>query len=244
VNNRYVHKTGLILKPLIGNAKEILVHAEKKEKDWVEYFRKTNRSIFRVCSRNRRIIEVILQHTPNQGKVLEAGCGTALLSFVLSDLGYFVTAMDLSEDVIKYAQSRFPINPSFLSFKQGDIFRLASQYQKRHFDTVCHSGLMEHFDDDNIVRGLREQRIVSKKVIFSIPNKRIGNSSGCFGDERFLSNKKWKTLIVKAGFQKVHVYGDYDLKKAPYIFLPGLFFHAKYSFWWKWVSRHSIFLCE
>lgn len=212
--------------------------------DWVALFKSSERNLFSQCINNRMLIELVIQNTPKGGKVMEAGCGTALLSLILADYGYDVTALDYTEEVLGYAQARVGSNSLNIKFMQGDILELTSMFDNRYFDTVCHSGVMEHFSDKDIVASLSEQKMIAKKVIFNIPNNRNKLLPGHFGDERFLNNEKWLSLIKEAGFNKAKVYGGYDLPKYCYFLLPGVFFHRKASFWWKWFSKHSIFVCE
>lgn len=212
--------------------------------DWVKFFERTDRSIFNQCLGKRQLIELIIEKTPKGGRMLEAGCGSAILSLVLADYGFKVTALDLSEEVLNYARNKVNLNQIQLNFIQGDILKLSSLFENLYFDTVCHSGVMEHFNDTDIVKSLSEQKKISKRVIFGIPNNRNKLIDKHFGDERFLSNNNWVKLIKDAGFNSVKVYGDYDLSKYTYFILPGVFFHRKASFWWKWFSRHSIFVCE
>jgi len=212
--------------------------------DWVKYFEKTRRSIFDRVEGTRRLIELVIDQTPKGGRILEAGCGTAVLSIILADYGFDVTALDYSQEVLDYAKERLFLNKIRLKFIQGDILKLSALFGNQHFDTICHSGVMEHFKDEDIVASLSEQRIISKKVIFAIPNNRIKNTSGMFGDERLMGNQKWVSLIKAAGFGTVKVYGGYDLPRFTYFLLPGAFFHRRGSFWWKHFSKHSIFVCE
>jgi 2-polyprenyl-3-methyl-5-hydroxy-6-metoxy-1,4-benzoquinol methylase len=214
--------------------------------DWVNYFEKTNRSILLQCETSRRLIELIIENTLEDGLILEAGCGSALLSLLLADYGFNVTALDFDKNVVSYAKSRMCLNSNKLNFIQGDIFKLSQSFKGKFFDTLCHSGVMEHFGNDDIVKSLAEQRIISKKVIFSVPNNRNKLTDKHFGDERFLSNRKWVSLIKRAGFNRVKVFGGYDLSLSRYIYLilPGIFFRRKGSFWWQYFSRHSIFICE
>ena len=143
-----------------------------------------------------------------------------------------------------YASSKICLNYTRLRFVQGDIRTLSSLFENRYFDTVCHSGVMEHFSDNDIIKILSEQKNISKRVVFTIPNNRNKLTAQHFGNERFLSNKKWVKLIREAGFSNARVFGSYDLPKYLYFVLPGVFFHRKASFWWKYFSRHSVFVCE
>jgi SAM-dependent methyltransferase len=193
---------------------------------------------------SRRLIELVIQHTSPNSRILEAGCGTAGLSMILADAGFNVTALDLTEDVLNFAKTKICLQNIPLNFVQGDILNLSAMFDKGYFDTVCHSGVMEHFSDEQIIRSLAEQKAVSRKVIFNVPNNRTTPSPQLFGDERLMNNRKWVSLIKEAGFNKITVFGGYDVPSFFYFFLPGVFFVQSGSFWWKWFSRHSIFLCE
>ena len=212
--------------------------------DWVSFFRTSERNVFYQSIGNRRLIELIFENTPKGGRVMEAGCGTALLSFILADCGYRLTAVDLTEEVIDYAKKRLAVNHPRVELRTGDILKLAELFEENHFDVVCSSGVMEHFSDEDIVKSLSEQRKIAKKVIFNVPNIRTKPTDKHIGDERFLSNSKWLSLIERAGFKKVKVFGGYDLPVWMYFVLPGAFFNRRASFWWKYFSMHSIFLCE
>jgi 2-polyprenyl-3-methyl-5-hydroxy-6-metoxy-1,4-benzoquinol methylase len=219
---------------------------EKRElmADWVSFFKNSNRTLFNQCLGNKRLIELIIENTPAQGKILEAGCGTAMLSLLLADSGYDVTAMDYTDEVLEYARKRCCLNSVKLDFVRGDIFDLSAYFKPYQFDVVCHSGVLEHFSDENIIKSLQEHNKVSKRVIFNVPNNRMKLTPDHFGDERLMSNKKWIALIREAGYHSVKVYGGYDLPLFTNFILPGALFKRRLSFWWKWMSKHSIFLCE
>lgn len=225
--------------------------------DWSEYFENSNRTISQQAVINRILIETIAKETPLGGKLLEAGCGTAYLADILADIGFDVTATDIDDDVLREAQSRIQITKNPVSFTQGDLLDLKSKFSIKQFDTIYHSGVMEHFPDDLIVKSMEEQRFISKKVIFKIPNSRTKMSPAHFGDERFMTNGKWIFLLKEAGFQKVNVIGAESMPKWMY-FMPALLTLypkgnsnstknkiLKYvSMWRIWLSRHSIFVCE
>jgi ubiquinone/menaquinone biosynthesis C-methylase UbiE len=212
--------------------------------NWIQYFKNSNRTLFSESIRNRKLFEIVMKYTPLQGKILEAGCGTALLSIILSDSGYDVTAMDITEDIVQYAKNRCFLNNIKLNFITGDILEMSKNFKQQEFETICHSGVLEHFSDENIIKSLREHRIISRRVIFNVPNIRNKVSCESYGDERLMSNDKWLQLIQKAGYKSMKVYGGYDVPRPFYFMLPGVFFNNRLSFWWKWVSKHSIFYCE
>lgn len=211
--------------------------------EWVKCFKNTDRNIFNQCLICRRLIELVLNYTPKNGRILEVGCGTALLSLILADRGFKVTASDVSLEVLNYAKEKTGARKTQLEFVRADILRLSDVFNDKYFDTICSKGVMEHFGDNEIIKGLIEQRKISRRVIFHIPNNRIKSADKLFGDERLLSNEKWIKLIKEAGFRNIKVFGDRDVPRATFL-LPAMFFHVKLSFWWKYFSKHSIFVCE
>lgn len=211
---------------------------------WVKYFEQSKRNLFTHCLSNRRLIELIISETPEKGTLLEVGCGSALSSVLLADGCFNVVALDYDPEVVEYAAGRLELKRASIHYRQGDMFKLSKLFEPKQFDTIFHGGVMEHFDDPDIILGLREQRIVARQVVFSVPNSRTKKSKVHFGDERLMSSGKWISLIRQAGFGSVKEYGGYDLPVACHMVLPGAFFHRKLSFWWRFFSKHSIFVCK
>ncbi len=212
-------------------------------KNWSDFFRSGERGIFNQCIGSRGLIELLLNYAPKGGSVLEVGCGTALLSLILANSGFKVTASDIDPDVIECARKNIGVLNPGIPIIKADIFNLGHDLGDKKFDIVCSKGVMEHFSDDQIMAGLREQRKAAKITIFHVPNSRLNRADHFFGDERLLSNRKWVRLIKKSGFVKVSVFGDYDLSHWCYL-LPAFLWNRRFSFWWKYASRHSIFVCE
>jgi 2-polyprenyl-3-methyl-5-hydroxy-6-metoxy-1,4-benzoquinol methylase len=165
------------------------------------------------------------------------------MSFLLADYGFQTTALDLSKDVLDYAQQRAVLKKGSLRFVQGNLFEISNIFRNEHFDTVFSQGVMEHFSDEEIVRILAEQKKVATKVIFSVPNnRRRFRPAKLYGDERLLTNSKWKTLAGQAGFRSVKIIGG-DVTRFSY-FLPRVFFEKRLGFWRKYVSAQSILMCS
>lgn len=230
---------------------------ETKSSDWQSYFEKHNRFLCLQAQTHAFLIQLILIHADKNAKILEAGCGTAILSGLLSNAGLKVTAMDLEKDVIDHAKNNLKTKKNNLKFETGNLFELINNYSANEFDIICHSGVLEHFSDEKIVDTLKQQKIISKKVIFKIPNSRTKMGPSHFGDERFLPNSKWYYLIKNAGFTDITIYGGEALPKWTY-FLPHLLFlmpkstHPRklrkvllyFMRLRRHFSLHSIFVCQ
>lgn len=212
--------------------------------DWVSYFKQHHYSLLQQSMFNRLLFELILERIPKGGRALEVGCGTANMSLLLADHGYSVVATDVDEDVIAYSRERIKLSDANIQFEQISMFELSSHWPDGYFELACHSGVMEHFSDEAIVRGLQEQRKVAKQVIFKVPNSKKKLSLSHFGDERFLDYDYWVKLIRSAGFDTIEVFGNYDFPRWTYLVFPGIFFRRRLSFWWKHVSKHTIFVCK
>lgn len=181
-------------------------------KGWKDHLK--NRAIFKSCIAHRKLIDLIIATTPLGSKIIEIGCGTGILSFLLQDYGYNVLPTDIDISSIK-----FNLSSTIL-----DIF------ERNHYkcDLIVHSGVMEHFDDEEIIKALINQRYMSPRLIFKVPNihSKIFKKKTAFGDERLMSNKYWVKLIEKANWKvKVHS-GDYPSK----------------LYFWR-LSQHTIFEC-
>lgn len=124
-------------------------------------------------------------------KVLEVGTGTGSMSVFLSYLGLDITSLDNDKEVLEKAEEAAKKLNSKVKFVLGDAFKLP--FPGNSFDLVFHQGLLEHFEDENILKLLDEQLRVGKAVVLSVPNEFYPGKD--FGDERLLSRKYWDKLL-------------------------------------------------
>lgn len=202
------------------------------------------------------LLDRVMIEVPKGGRVLEAGCGLAFLSKLLSDAGYDVTAGDIDDDVLAAAE-RLGLQAPNVSYRKADLFALADGHAGRDYDAIIHSGVLEHFEDDQIILAFEQQRAITRKVVFKIPNIRTTMTPAHFGNERFLSNQKWVALAQAGGFGHVAVYGGDSLPHWTQL-LPSVLHQypragqkekrqrlfETLSSWRQFVSRHSIFVCS
>ena len=184
---------------------EILIDKKKTEDDkWYELYKidieefPTPDDYIKYKLKYKSIfIDKVIQYA-NNGKVIETGCGTGLMAGFLQKKGLKVTAIDLSQKVLDYAEEIAKksniIAPC--KYKQGDILNL--KYKKNSFDVSYSNGVLEHFSDDEIVETLKQQMNISKYVIFGIPSTYFNMNEKMLGNERGLTLDEWKNLIHKA----------------------------------------------
>lgn len=185
---------------------EIIIDKKKiEEKKWyelykidVDEFEKPDDYIKYKLSYKKKMINEIIRYS-YKGKVIEMGCGTGLVAGYLQKKGLDVTALDKSSAVLKYAEELAKqsniISPC--KYEVGDILDL--KYKKNSFNVVFSNGVMEHFNDEEIIRILSQQLDISKIVIFGVPSTYFNMNEKMLGNERSLTSKEWKNLIKKSG---------------------------------------------
>lgn len=189
---------------------------------WVQYFENSKQNLFSQAVNYQLIISKVVEYTPKGGKILETGCGSGLSSILLSDMGFHVTALDIDTNVVQYVKNKAAKYNIDIDVVKGSMLDLP--YKTEDFDTVFHQGVLEHFTDDQIITALKQQKNVSKKIVFEVPNSRYGHKP--YGDERLLKNSYWKELIHQSGLKIVEMYGKNH--SQAYRFLKYLLPHGMY----------------
>jgi SAM-dependent methyltransferase len=161
----------------------------KDPKDWIN-----NKLKFK-----KRFLDLIIKYSNQNGRILEAGCGSAVLSIFLASKGYHCHSIDIDRGMLSLAERLAndygaPKKPTFVL---ESIFNMS--YEKGYFDVVFSNGVLEHFEDDKIIKIIKIQLNIAKTVIIGIPTKYFNENEKAFGDERFLELKKWRELIAVSG---------------------------------------------
>jgi len=99
----------------------------------------------------RKVISRFLRQNVQVMKLLEVGCGTGHWSQFFSDCGFEVTGVDISERMIKIAQSK---NMANASFQLADGHSLP--FEDKSFDVTAAITTLEFVRDAELV--LRERR--------------------------------------------------------------------------------------
>lgn len=140
----------------------------------------------------KRISKQIIE-TCGYGKVLDIGCGEGKLVAELVNSGLDAFGLDISDVVVKRANSR--LNGRF---KQGSILDLP--FQDNHFDTVVSTECMEHLTPEDVPAALKEIcRVTGKYVFLQIATTQDRDGHGHLTVE---GREWWETKCLDAGFRK------------------------------------------
>jgi 2-polyprenyl-3-methyl-5-hydroxy-6-metoxy-1,4-benzoquinol methylase len=90
--------------------------------------------------RHDTILNLFRSFSVQQAKILDLGCGPGRYTEKLAQFGQ-VTGIDLSEDAIAMAQSRFPS----ITFLAGNLYELP--LPAAHFDIVVSQEVIDHVED-------------------------------------------------------------------------------------------------
>lgn len=169
--------------------------------NWDDFFKTIDFTFYRTSQIQTKYIDIIAKkskefHNP---KLLEIAGGSGYTSVVLADLlkksNIKIIYSDLSEKLVAEVRKKF--NTNKIEFSVQDSNNLS--FNNNSVDIIFHQGFLEHFDDNQIIKFLKEQARVAKYIIFDVPNSRRWNKNQEFGNERFLSHKEWQNLVKKAG---------------------------------------------
>ncbi len=171
-------------------------------------------------NQKKKLLRIIRENS-GQGKIIEAGCGTGIISAKLAHEGYNVTGIDIDTKILKLAGDieKEYYGQQKTHFEKKSIFEL--DYKKNEFDLCFSVGVLEHFDDNKIISSLSSQILMAKKTIVVIPTKWFDDIDNLHGDDRFLPLTYWRDLIKKSG-GKIIKEASYPFRGKGFSFLNKL----------------------
>jgi SAM-dependent methyltransferase len=135
----------------------------------------------------------LVAEIPRGSLVLELGAGAGLtaINLAMADMDYKFALLDFNRELLKQARAKFvelahitKIPPPQVDFYLADTLAL-EEYPKS--DVAISSGLLEHFQHDEIVKMLRLSAESSNRVISLVPNAKCKAYTG------------WKAALEQAG---------------------------------------------
>lgn len=146
----------------------------------------------------KKFTDLIEKYSPRK-KIVEAGCGTGVVSTYMASLEYSTTAVDIDKDILNLAKE---ISKKYNAKKEtvfSEMSILDLKFKDKEFDVSFSNGVVEHFNDQEIITILKEQMRIASTVVVGIPTRYFDQSEAMYGDERYLKFKYWRKLINQAG---------------------------------------------
>ncbi len=106
-------------------------------------------------------------------KSLEIGAGSGSYSLILKKLGLVeeVYLLDWSEESLNISKKLFKKYGVEGNFIKGDVRNLP--FKDKEFDLILSGGLLEHFENEDILKILKEKKRVSKYILTQVPVSNI-----------------------------------------------------------------------
>lgn len=159
-------------------------------------------------STHRELLQRLLAYP----RILEIGVGTGMLSALAGYAATLAVTIDNEPSVLAQAKRFHASVRSRVLHVRGDAFALP--FQDGSFDAVFSQGVLEHWEDDDIVRSVREQLRVARCALVSVPSwfyPRIGPyGPGLIGNERWLTARRWKQVLSEFEVETKH-YHDWKV---------------------------------
>lgn len=137
--------------------------------------------------------------------MLEVGCGRGITSTFISYFVPLCVGVDSEARMVKLARS---INKKFLGRAHFCIVNgKRTSFSNDSFDIVCSQGLLEHYDDAQIVNFIDEWLRLAPLCVVSVPSKEYGRKD--FGNERLLTTQDY--LKILEGYRVVCSYYGFSV---------------------------------
>lgn len=141
-------------------------------------------------------------------RVLDAACGEGYGSALLADAAASVVGVDIAEDAVAHARSRYPDRAN-LRFERGDCTALAAA--DASFDLVVSFETLEHVAaQEALIAGFARVLTQDGVLIVSSPDKRVYSDVSGFRNEFHVRELYRDELLalLKPNFPFVRLYGQ------------------------------------
>jgi len=191
---------------------------KKQDKVWDHFWKKREGSFIgnillfiRKKFLAKSFVDIALRNS-KKGKILEAGCGTALSSILVAKKREDeIYGLDSLQKALEKARKFSKIYKQNITLVQGDLFNMP--FKDKEFDLCWNIGTVEHFKDP--LPAIKEMKRVGKVVIVLVPAHgpiysnylKIINLIGpkVEGYVKLYKAKELKRVFKKAGFEKIKI---------------------------------------
>lgn len=166
---------------------------------------------YRKIKYRKKLICKIIKYSNVSKKVLEAGCGTGVISIWFSSHNYRSYAVDFDLQMLELVKKiSLTVSDNFPMLLNENIFNLHNQFKRDEFDVVYSIGVYEHFNDNEIKKLIYSQLKISKYVFVGIPTKYFNDNEKLYGNERFLNLNYWRKLFQLKDIKIVEEFTCYN----------------------------------
>lgn len=201
-----------------GEVKPMLSWHEAAKKGWDErapLWKEQSEDMWETGSR-KTIIPFFKKYVPEGSSVLDVGCGDGYGSLKLWEAGYFVTGVDLSDEMIALCRERKTVEMDGLAFLQADMLDLP--FKDELFDSVMAITSLEWAEVpvqalQSILRVVKKGGYLCIGVLGPTAMPRINSFDRLYGEPVFmntmmpweferLANEQGLTLVGSQGVYK------------------------------------------
>jgi SAM-dependent methyltransferase len=183
-------------------------------KDWPSYFGRMGAeydsyafkgaALRAYADHELQLVLAALRSPVEPGRLLDIGVGTARFSFPLSELGWNISALDGSQEMLDVVGSRIP-NASRTLGRLGEPL----PFDDQSFDAVIAMRVVKYVADTaSAIREMTRVARIGANLVFDVPNgqslARLGYHQDTIG---FVTPKSLRVACADAGLRVVAIHG-------------------------------------
>lgn len=161
----------------------------------------------------QRRVKMLTSHLKSSDKVLEIGCGTGYFTKEIAKTGAFITAIDISPELLNIA--KVAITEPNVSFMIENAYSLS--FKDNSFDSIVGSSVLHHLEIEKAISEMYRVLNPGGSIYFTEPNmlnpqialqknipalkRKLGDSP----DETAFFRWSLKKLLLKNGFSSINI---------------------------------------
>lgn len=198
--------------------------------DWYSYFSNMNMTnnfpkfLYDYYTFREPLFGHILSNVPTKGSILEVGCGTGLMSVLLSACDFArVHAVDSDERIVKLAQNNNTRLYGHATVYQMNLFDIPKRYAHKEFDLVWACSVLEHFKEPQLSEAIQCMKWVGKKQLLMLPTMDDELVQSLAPNAIRYTKKMARVLCELNGLRVVSIFGiGTELQKWSRLLIPPI----------------------